>query len=103
MPKRAGISEQEAKHGEKMIEVKIRFWTNDIASGDGKIIPKHAWASGVVRMEPNRSHGIVPGNPQPFHTLMDVSSVIEKVLIEHGIVLHASKKMIKYFDTEETE
>ena len=99
MPKRTGISEQEAKHGEKMIEVKIRFWTNDIASETGKIIPKHAWASGVVRIEPNKSHGIVPGKPQPFHSLMDVSAVIEKVLIEHGIVLQTSTKMKKYFAT----
>jgi len=95
------IAEQEAKYGEKMIEVKIRFWTNNIASEKGRIIPKHAWSSGVVRMEPNKSHGIVPDSPRPFHTLMDVSAVIEKVLIEHGIVLHSSTKMKKYFDAGE--
>jgi hypothetical protein len=82
------IEAQEAKHGQKMIEVKIRFWTNDIAE-QGKVIPKHAWASGVVRIEANQAHGIVPGKPRP--------SVIEKVLIEHGIVLHAGRKMKKYF------
>lgn len=86
----------EAEHGEKMIEVKIRFWTNNIASTKGKVIPKHAWAAGVIRMEPNRSHGIVPGKPEPFHTLMDVNAVIEKVLIDHGIVLHLSRKLKKY-------
>ena len=47
-------------------------------------------------MERNRSHGIDPGNPKPFHTLMDLSAVIEKVLIEHGVVLHRSRKMKKY-------
>ena len=86
----------EAKQGEKMIEVKIRFWTNDIAPEPGKVLAKHAWSSGVVRVERNRSHGIVPGNPRPFHSLLDVGSVIEKVLIDHGIVLHPSRKMKKY-------
>jgi len=86
----------EAKQGEKMIEVKIRFWTNDIANEPGKVLAKHAWTSGVVRIERNKSHNIVPGSPQPFHSLLDVGAVIEKVLIEHGVVLHTSKKMSKY-------
>ncbi len=85
-----------ARHGEKMIEVKIRFWTNNIAPEPGKIIPKHAWSGGVVRIEGNRAHGIVPGPPKPFHTLLDVGAIVEKVLIEHGIVLHPGRKMSKY-------
>jgi len=90
------LAAQEARHGEKMIEVKIRFWTNDIASEPGMIKPKHAWSAGVVRIEGNKSHGIVPGAPKPFHTLLDVGGVIEKVLIEQGIVLHPGQKMAKY-------
>ncbi len=90
------LEAKEAKHGQKMIEVKLRFWTNDIAEEPGKIIPKHAWAGGVVRMESNKAHGIVPDNPMPFHTLMDIGSVIEKVLINHEIVLYPSRKMKKY-------
>ena len=85
-----------AGQGERMVEVKIRFWTNNIATEPGEIMPKHAWASGVVRIERNESHGIKPKAPRPFHTLLDVGAVIEKVLIEHGIVLHPSKKMSKY-------
>jgi hypothetical protein len=84
-----------APQGEKMIEVKIRFWTNDIAEA-GEVIPKHAWSAGVVRMEANTAHGIKPKHPRPFHTLMDVTGVIERVLIDHGIVLHPSRKMRKY-------
>ena len=72
----------EAKQGEKMIEVKLRFWTNDISPEPGKVLPKHAWTGGVVRIERNRSHGIVPGNPRPFHSLLDAGAVIEKVLID---------------------
>jgi len=90
------IAALEAKHGEKMIEVKIRFWTNDIASELGKVVPKHAWSSGVVRMEANKSHSIVPTRPRPFHSLMDMGAVVERVLIENGIVLHHSRKMRKY-------
>jgi hypothetical protein len=83
--------------GERMVEVKIRFWTNDIAES-GAILPKHAWASGVVRMERNSVHDVVPLNPKPFHSLMDLPAVIEKVLVEHGIVLHLNRRMKKYFD-----
>ncbi len=96
MAKQGKAASLEAKQGEKMIEVKLRFWTNDISSERGKVLTKHAWASGVVRMERNKSHGIEPGNPKPFHSLLDVGAVIEKVLIEHGVVLHPSRRMKKY-------
>ena len=75
-----------------MIEIKVRFWTNDIADESGHVLPKHAWASGVVRIEPNALHGIKPGKPRPFHSLMDLSAMIEKVLIQHEIVLHAGRQ-----------
>lgn len=100
MPRKMGTkrtSMQEAEHGERMIEVKIRFWTNDIAGENRKIIPKNAWAAGVVRIERNDSHGIKPGSPLPFHSLLDMGAVIEKVLIEHGVTLHPSRQMRKYF------
>lgn len=96
MPSRDRLEEQEAKHGQKMIEVKVRFWTNNIADGEGKIVPKHAWTSGVVRMDKNNSHGIDPGKPVPFNSLLDVGTAIEKALIEHEIVLHTSTRMRKY-------
>lgn len=99
--KKVSAEALEAKQGEKMIEVKLRFWTNNIAEEAGKVIPKHAWSSGVVRIEKNRSHGIEPGSPKPFHSLLDVGAVIEKVLIEQGIVLHASSRMEKYIHSEE--
>jgi len=90
------IEAREAKHGEKMIEVKIRFWTDHITEKPGKIIPKHAWAGGVVRMQANKTHGINPQNPVPFNSLMDLLYIIEKVLIKHSITLHTSDRMNKY-------
>ena len=86
----------EAKQGEKMIEVQLRFWTDELSPDQGQVVAKHAWTSGVVKIERNESHGIVPGNPRPFNSLLDVGAVIERVLIDHGIVLHHSRKMKKY-------
>ena len=94
------VVSKEAKQGEKMIEVKIRFWTNNIADEHGKVVPKNAWAAGVVRIERNKTHGIEPSKPLPFHSLLDVGSAIEKVLIEHGVVLHPGRKMKKYFSEQ---
>lgn len=93
------MKEREAKHGKKMIEVRLRFWTNRIARKKDRIIPKHAWTGGFVHIQGNESHGIVPGNPRPFQSLLDVGQVIEKVLLEHKIVLIPSRKMKKYMTT----
>jgi len=90
------ITELEAKHGEKMIEVKVRFWTNNIAEGEGMVLPKHAWTSGVVRIKRNPSHSITPQDPLMFNTLMEIPQVIEQVLADHGITLHLSDVMQKY-------
>ena len=86
--------------GEKMIEIKIRFWTNGLARGKGKITPKHAWDSGMVRVERNDTHGIKPGKPLPFHSLLDVGRAIEKTLITYGFVLHTNRRARKYTVTK---
>lgn len=80
-----------------MIEVKVRFWTNDLADEKGRVLPRHAWSSGVVRVESNKTHGSFPGSPRPFHSMLDLNAVVERVLIEHGVVLHPSRRMRKYF------
>jgi hypothetical protein len=93
---KTAVEELEAAQGERMIDVKLRFWTNRIAKEDGKVLAKHAWAGGMVRVERNKSHGINPGPPLPFHSLLDIGVVIEKALISHVIKLHLSPKMRKY-------
>jgi len=90
------VESREAKHGSKMIEVKIRFWTNDLAEGKGRIRPKHAWGSGVVRITRNDSHGIEPLAPIVFNSLAEIPMKIEKVLIDHGVKIHQSERMKKY-------
>jgi hypothetical protein len=96
MPKARTPKIARAAQGEKMIEVKLRFWTNNISSEAGNVLAKHAWSSGVVRMERNASHGISPKAPRPFHSLLDVGAVIERVLIDHDIALHPSPRLKKY-------
>jgi len=83
-----------------MIEVRLRFFTDHISPSKGKIIPKHAWTSGVVRLQGNEPHGIVSDNPKPFNSLLDVGAVIEAVLIEAGIKLHPSRHMRKYMASD---
>lgn len=91
-----GPAALEAKHGKKMIEISLRFWTNDISEEPGKVVPKHAWTAGVVRIQGNEAHGIVPGNPVPFNAPPDIGSAVEKVLLAHDIVLHPGTRMDKY-------
>lgn len=86
------------KYGEKMIEVKVRFWTDEMTSTEGYIEPKHAWTAGVVRIERNDSHGIIPRSPRPFNSLMEIPTVIEKVLIQHNIKLRRIRRMVDYIE-----
>lgn len=84
-------------HGERMIEVKLRFWTNDIAETPNLICRKHAWTSGIARINKNVAHGIKGSDPVPFHSLLDVGRAIEKAMIQAGISLHHSRREKKYF------
>ena len=86
---------KEAKFGSKMIEVKVRFWTHNLADGKDRIRPKHGTSSGIVRVTPNKAHGITTGRSRQFRSLADMSSVVETVLIEHGIKLHPSNRAKK--------
>jgi hypothetical protein len=90
------VETREAAWGKRMIEVKVRFWTDNLADGKGKIRPKHAWGAGVVRIERNDAHGIVPQNPLPFNSLLEIPAKIEKLLIDQGIEIHSSMRMAKY-------
>lgn len=96
MAEKSTRAARDAKHGERMIEVKVRFWTDAITRGKGRIVPKHGWTSGVVRIERNEVHGIKPSAPIPFNSLLEIPHCIEKALIAHGIILSPSRKMQKY-------
>ena len=97
MPFESTVAPKPALHGEKTIELSVRFWTDEMASEKGQIVPKHAWAGGMVHAVRNESHGIVSGEPVPFNSLMELPLAIERVLLAQGIVLHAANQMRKYF------
>jgi hypothetical protein len=90
------VRESDAVHGEKMIRLTFRFWTDGIVRGKGKVRPKHAWSSGVVRVERNASHGIRGGRPFVFRSLPGIGAAIEKALIGSGIRIHALQQARRY-------
>lgn len=86
-----------AVQGEKMIEIRIKFFTNNIAKQKGNIIPKNCWDSGMIVMERNTLHDIRPNTPKPFPSLSALQADIEKVLIQHGINMRHSNRSKKLF------
>jgi hypothetical protein len=84
-----------APFGEKMIQLQIRFFTDEIAA-DGKILPKHAWDAGMVTVQTNESHGLAKGQPVPFNSILELPTAIEKQIIKQGIVLHSGSRSSKY-------
>ncbi len=87
-----------AATNEKMIEVRLRFWTNNLA-GDGaesgQVIPKHAWDKGVAIMTTNKTHGIKSQDPTPFNSMNEIGKAVEKVLLQHEIKLHLGDRSRK--------
>lgn len=90
------LKAKEAEYGQKMIEIKVRFWTNDIADVKGKILPKHALDKGVVRVSSNRAHGLKTSDPIAFNSLMEITSAIERCILNSGITLRLGAKSKKY-------
>jgi len=82
------------KRGDRTIEVSIRFWTDKITT-KGAVIQKHAWDSGTITMKRNSLHCIRPKTSKPFNSILDLPSVLAKVLEEHEIALHPSSKTRK--------
>ena len=94
-------TEREAVHGKKMIEVRVRFWTDQIAEDAGKIVPKHCWDAGVVRISSNDLHGIKPLKPMPFNSLHEILPKIEKIFKDTGIKLLLGTKSRGYYLRQE--
>ena len=83
------------EYGEKMIEVRVRFYTNNLAD-EGYIIPKHGWTNGAVQMDRNDFHKIESGKSFPFNSIMEIPAAIEKALVDQKIALHRVRRMSKY-------
>ena len=86
----------DAQQGKKMIRLTVRFWTNNIADKKGTVRPKHAWTSGVVKLEGNSLHGIKGGEPIVFRGLLEIGRAIEQALISGEIRLHPAHQTKRY-------
>lgn len=91
------MKSKKGTYGEKMIELRVKFWTNDIAPKSGDVLPKHCWDSGMIVFERNHLHEIANKKNQPFHSLPDLIGKIEKMLISHGVTLHHGNRSRKTF------
>jgi hypothetical protein len=85
-----------AQHGERMVQISVRFWTNNLASKKRHIVPKHVWDCGMVQMDTNGSHGIKSQAPTPFHSLAQLSGIVERVILKHGLNVHHGYGTKKY-------
>jgi hypothetical protein len=88
---------RDAEHGEKMIAITLQFFTNGIAKTHGEVVPKHLVDKGAARVLPNAAHGIESTGPLMFNSLAEIPAVIEKLFIEHGIIVHPGRKTRKYW------
>lgn len=79
--------------GERMIELRIRFWTNDIdGNPKGTITQRVCWDGGVVYAVRNRSHGIRRKGESRFRGLCQLLCSVEKVLEKQDIRLQKGPK-----------
>jgi hypothetical protein len=103
MAESESVEEVKAEHRERMIVLKIMFFTDEIANkGKGWVLPKHCSANGMIHAQKNGSHGISrERHGEPFHSLLEIGPAIEKILKEHGIVLHPSREMGYLLGTEQ--
>lgn len=92
--------EKKAQHGDKMIELRVRFWTHEIAEKPGHVVPKKGWDSGMVAMDNNETHGIDPDTPRPFSSFVELQQAIHDTLVAHGVSLKPSRVTKILLDTE---
>lgn len=97
MPGKDDVQPVVAAANEKMIEVRLRFWTNNLADrpSDRRVLPKHAWDTGTAEMTTNKTHGIQSQDPVPFNSMMEIPRAVEKVLLQHGVKLHPGNRSRK--------
>ena len=96
----ADVEAKVAAHGQKMIEVTIKFWTNGLAGEEGMISPKNAWDGGVVAVSSNKAHGIPPMDPLPFNGLAELPAKIERAILQQGVTLHLSRRASRYLRSD---
>jgi hypothetical protein len=85
---------RKAAPNERTIELKIRFFTNKLAKGNGHVVPKHAHGDGMVSIVANPTHGIMKnGAGVPFHSVAQIAVAVERVLSREGVTIHPGALM----------
>ena len=87
--------------GQRMVEVKIRFLTDEVVDGEGVILPKHVNGKGFLTLEPNEAHGIpnARGN-KPFNSMAEIPAVLEKLLSGEGVTVHTRRTKAARYITD---
>jgi hypothetical protein len=88
------------KKTNKMIQVKIYFWTNGMVPQKGGVLAKHAWDCGHVVLPANPKHHIRAGGRKQFRTLLQLGSAIEELLQKNGVTVHMGRGSRKYMSAE---
>src|SRR5882724_8933670 len=83
---------KEARTGEKMVILEVRFWTNKLSKRPNHIRPKHIRAKGTVTFRKNVTHGLNSTLGFNFNSIMELPAAIEKLFLRHGIRVHPSQK-----------
>jgi len=80
------------KHGQKTVQVSIRFFAKDIEQGkyrpnSGSYTPQKCLPRGGVQMKANDYHGIHPGPSDEvmFNSFDEIPEAIKKIMKIHGI------------------
>ena len=94
---------RKAPRGERTIRLTVAFWTNNIAEGEGNIVPKHAWSYGKISLNAKTAHGIKASEPIAFESLMELPAKLEQLLIREGITLHVGRNMGKYIQQNDDQ
>ncbi len=88
--------------GQRMVEVRVRFFTNKIAEEKGHIVEKNIWDNGMVSLKSNDAHGIEScESPTPFNSFSEIVMAIEEQLIQNGVKVHFNRRRMKKLMAEE--
>jgi hypothetical protein len=79
---------RETKAENKMIQIKVYLWTDQLAPKKGAILPKHAWEGGWVFLPANKLHGIRANRKKAFHRFSELLDTVGDILRQNGINIH---------------
>ena len=79
------VVEKSAPVGERTIEVRLRFWTDGIASKDGHLLTGFCWEYGKAYVIANPTHGLKAGDQIDFKNLSDLPQAVARALESAGV------------------